>query len=174
VQFSYIAGSPLVFMGDFGLSPGLYGLIFACTAAGIMAGAYSNTQLSRHGHAGDLPLRAGLGLYLLTAAVMLALLATGRADAARLSIALVISAYGYGLIGPNASHGALTALPEIAGIAGAVLTTFQMSVAVLASAMVAAAYARFGLAAMIVPMAGFGLATTALYGLMVRPALSPA
>ncbi len=173
VQFSYIAGSPLIFMGHFGLSPGLYGLIFACTAAGIMAGAYSNTQLSRRGHAGDLPLSAGLGLYLLTSAAMLALFVSGEADATRLAIALVISAYGYGLIGPNASHGTLTALPQIAGIAGAVLTTLQMSVAVVASAIVAAGYVRFGLAAMIVPMAGFGLVTAALYVFMVRTAPRP-
>jgi DHA1 family bicyclomycin/chloramphenicol resistance-like MFS transporter len=171
VQFSYIAGSPLVFMGYFGLSPALYGLIFAATAAGIMAGAYSNTLLSRRGHAGHVPLSAGLGLYGVTAAAMLALLASGGADATRLAIALVVSAYGYGLIGPNASHGTLTALPKIAGIAGAVLTTLQMSVAVAASAIVAACYARFGLAAMIVPMVGFGAVTAGLYVFMVRPAL---
>jgi DHA1 family bicyclomycin/chloramphenicol resistance-like MFS transporter len=104
---------------------------------------------------------------------MLALFVSGEADATRLAIALVISAYGYGLIGPNASHGTLTALPQIAGIAGAVLTTLQMSVAVVASAIVAAGYVRFGLAAMIVPMAGFGLVTAALYVFMVRTAPRP-
>jgi MFS transporter, DHA1 family, multidrug resistance protein len=171
VQFSFISGSPLVFIGHYGFSPRLYGLVFAAASAGIMLGALSNPLLSRIGLEHGTVLKAGLGLYLFTGLGMAALLAAGLAGPWSLAALLVFSAYGYGLIAPNASHGTMQALPEIAGIAGAVLTTLQMSVAVLASVIVAASFARFGVAAMVVPMLGFGLVSNALYFLMVRPAL---
>ncbi|MCB5943241.1 multidrug effflux MFS transporter [Acidocella sp. KAb 2-4] len=170
VQFSFISGSSLVFIGHYGLSARVYGLVFAAASAGIMLGALSNPMLSRLGVGHGAALRAGLGLYLATGLGMVALLATGTAGAWNLTALLVLSAYGYGLTAPNASHGTMQALPEIAGVAAAVLTTLQMSVAVLASVIVAASFTRFGVAAMVVPMLGFGLLTNALYFFLVRPA----
>jgi DHA1 family bicyclomycin/chloramphenicol resistance-like MFS transporter len=174
VQFSFISGSPLVFMGHFGLSPRIYGLIFGFVSAGIIAGAFGNGRFTRIGISQAAALKIGLSLYLLTGFAMLALLVTGQTDAMNLTVLLVISALAFGLIAPNASHGTMQALPEIGGLAGAVLTTLQMSVAVLSSAIVAASFAYFGLAAMIVPMLCFGLITNALYYFMVVPALKTA
>lgn len=163
VQFSFISGSPLVFMGHFAVSARVYGLIFAVASAGIMLGAFSNTRLSRAGIGGKLPIRLGFGIYLATSLTMLVLVLAGVASVADMLPPLVLSAYAYGLIGPNASHGTLQALPEIAGIAGAMLTSFQMVVAVAASATVAAVYASAGLLAMVLPMLGFGVAALAVY-----------
>ncbi len=52
----------------------------------------------------------------------------------------------------------------------------RMGAAVLASAIVAAAYASYGLYAMLMPMLGFALLTVAVYAPVVRPghALAPA
>lgn len=163
VQFSFISGSPLVFMGHFAVTAQIYGLIFAAASAGIMLGAFSNTRLSRAGIGGKLPIRLGFGIYLATSLTMLVLVLAGVASVADMLPPLVLSAYAYGLIGPNASHGTLQALPEIAGIAGAMLTSFQMVVAVAASATVAAVYASAGLFAMVLPMLGFGVAALAVY-----------
>lgn len=168
VQFSFIAGSPLVFMGHFGVSARIYGLIFACTSCGIMAGAFLNTRLSKHGISGRVPLLAGFFIYLATSIAMLTLDATSAATALTLTSMLVLSAFAFGMIGPNASHGALQALPEIGGIAGAILTSLQMTVAVVTSAMVAAGYAAFGLHAMLVPMLGFSIFTILAYVLLAR------
>ena len=168
VQFSYIAGSPLVFMGRFGLSARAYGLSFACTALGIMSGAFLNTRLARAQVPAAVPLAAGLCLFILTEAAMLVLVGSGGASTASLLPLLVLSALGSGIVGPNAVHGTLQAVPEISGTASAVLTSLQMSVAVIASAVVAAAFGRFGLYAMIVPMTGFSLAAAAVYVLMAR------
>ncbi len=168
VQFSFIAGSPLVFMGHFGASARIYGLIFAATSSGIMAGAFLNTRLSKHGVSGALALRAGLCVYLATGLAMLALGVMGALNAFNLIALLVLSAFAFGVIGPNASHGALDALPEIAGIAGAILTSLQMAVAVLASAIVAAAYGAIGVYAMLLPMLSFSSLTVLSYLLMVR------
>ena len=169
VQFSYIAGSPLVFMGAFGLSARAYGLTFACTALGIMAGAFLSARLARAKVPAAVPLTVGLCLYLLSAAAMLALAASGKASTITLLPLLVLSTFAAGTISPNASHGALQALPGIAGIASAVLTSLQMGMAVIASAVVAAAYGRFGLYAMLVPMSAFGLAAIAVYLFVIRP-----
>lgn len=84
----------------------------------------------------------------------------------------MFSAYAFGLIAPNASHGTLSALPQIAGIAGAALTSFQMTIGFLASAIVAAGYEAFGTYAMVVPMAAFGVVTTVVYLGLVRPVVS--
>jgi len=168
VQFSFIAGSPLVFMGHFGASARVYGLVFAATSCGIMAGAFLNTRLSKRGISGRLALLAGFCTYLATGIVMLALSAAGALTAINLTALLVLSAFAFGVIGPNASHGALQAMPEIAGIAGAILTSLQMAVAVLASAMVAAAYGAIGIYAMLLPMLGFSALATLAYALMAR------
>ena len=170
VQFSYIAGSPLVFMGAFGLSARGYGLTFACTAFGIMSGAFLSARLARASVPAAVPLTVGLCLYLLSATAMLALAGSGEASTSTLLPLLVLSTFAAGTISPNASHGALQALPGIAGIASAVLTSLQMGMAVIASAVVAAAYGRFGLYAMLVPMAAFGLAAMAVYVVVIRPA----
>jgi len=157
VQFSFISGSPLVFMNHFAVSARAYGAIFALTSCGIMTGAFVNTRLAKRGIAGRLPLRVGFAIYLATSMAMLALAAAGAASAFALTVPLVFSAFAFGLIGPNASHGALQALPEIAGIAGAILTSLQMAVAVVASAVVAGVYADWDIYAMLLPMLGFGI-----------------
>ena len=46
VQFTFISGSSLVFIGHFGLSARIYGLIFAAASAGIVL-APSPTRSSR-------------------------------------------------------------------------------------------------------------------------------
>jgi DHA1 family bicyclomycin/chloramphenicol resistance-like MFS transporter len=168
VQFSFIAGSPLVFMGHFGASARIYGLVFAATSCGIMAGAFLNTRLSKHGIPGERALQAGFCAYLGTSAAMLTLCATGALNAVNLTALLVLSAFAFGVIGPNASHGALDAMPQIAGIAGAILTSLQMGVAVLASALVAVAYGDLGLYAMLLPMLSFGILATLAYILMAH------
>lgn len=168
VQFSFIAGSPLVFMGQFGVSARIYGLIFAATSCGIMAGAFLNTRLSKRGISGRVPLLAGFCIYLTTCAIMLILDATACATALDLTAMLVLSAFAFGMIGPNASHGALQALPEIAGIAGAILTSLQMTVAVATSALVATAYAGLGIYAMLLPMLCFSVLTVLAYAFMAR------
>jgi len=170
VQFSFISASPLVFMTHFGLSAPVYGLVFAAGSAGIMGGAFSNPHLARLGVTANGALVGGLAAFLLSSLAMLALLLTGTANAWNLAALLVISAYAYGVTAPNASHGTMQALPEIAGIAGAVLATLQMSAAVLASAIVAMSYSTFGVAAMVVPMLAFGVVSNVLYFGMIRPA----
>jgi DHA1 family bicyclomycin/chloramphenicol resistance-like MFS transporter len=173
VLFAFISGSPLVFMGHFGVSAHLYGFIFAACAGGISAGAFIDTRLSGRGISGTYPLRAGFAIYLIASVTMLGLEIAGQAGVFNLLPLLVLSAFAYGLISPNASLGTMQALPEIAGIASAILTSLQMFVGVIASAVVAAAYATAGVLAMLVPMFGFGLAAFLVYLTTVRSRATP-
>ena len=47
--FAYVSGSSLVLIGLLGASQRFYGLLFACTALGLMAGSFTNARLSRRG-----------------------------------------------------------------------------------------------------------------------------
>jgi DHA1 family bicyclomycin/chloramphenicol resistance-like MFS transporter len=169
VQFSFVSGSPLELMGLFGVSPRLYGLLFACSAFGIMAGAFVNGRLNARKVPPIRPLLTGFGLLLLAQGVLVALTASGAASVADLMPFLVLSSFGYGLVMPNVSHGALEPVPEIAGIAGGMLTSFQMGTGALVSALVAFLFAGAGLYAMTGMMALFAVLAVATYLILVRP-----
>lgn len=173
VQFSFISGSPLVFINHFGLSPQEFSGVFALCSAGIVAGASSNPVLARLGLSHDTVLSVALGLFVAAALVLWGLWLSGSATAVNFTVLLALSSFAYGLGASNASHGIMHALPEIAGIAGGVLATFQMSAAVLASFVVAVSYDALGVSAMIGPMLLFGLGSVALFvGLVKAPGLS--
>ncbi len=168
VQFSYVSASPLVFMGHFGASARLYGIFFAATSCGIMTGAYINSRLAKNGIPGKIPMLAGFAIYLIAITAMIALNLTGHDAMLGIAGLLVLSATGFGLIAANASHGTLQALPQIAGIAGAILASFQMFIGLLSSSIVAAAYGSFGIMAMFLPMLGFALLAIMVYATMIR------
>jgi DHA1 family bicyclomycin/chloramphenicol resistance-like MFS transporter len=169
VQFAFISGSPLVFMGHFGVSAWVYGVIFAICSAGTMAGAFFNVLLSRRGIGFTLRLSAAMGLYVASSLVIVVLTLVQAVNLIDLTMLLFASSFAFGVVGPNASHGTLAALPEIAGIAGSILASLQMTAAVLASAAVAAAYASFGVLAMGGVMLGFALLGVGLYVAVARP-----
>jgi DHA1 family bicyclomycin/chloramphenicol resistance-like MFS transporter len=157
-------------MQFFGLSASAYGYTFACTALGIMAGAFINSRLGILNISPRLPLSVGLfGIV----ACSLALLALYMNDATRLTYflpLLVASTFCYGLVTPNAAHGALHPLPEIAGVAGASLGFVQMACGSAASAMVAKLSDGKTPFSMILTMAFCASASCLIYFLCVRPA----
>lgn len=84
---------------------------------------------------------------------------------------LVLNTFCFGLIAPNAKHGALQPLPEVAGVAAAVLGFTQMLLGgTLASALVAFLYDGRTATAMTSVMTLFALASFAAYANIVRPA----
>jgi DHA1 family bicyclomycin/chloramphenicol resistance-like MFS transporter len=60
--FAYIAGSPVVIIGQMKFSSTVFSGVFACTAAALTAGAWVNGRLSRHGFAAAAVLGPSLGL----------------------------------------------------------------------------------------------------------------
>src|SRR3984893_17784177 len=69
--FAYVSGSSLFLINVVGLDPEQYGLVFAATSLGIMAGALLNCRLSAWGVAPTYPLTIGLALAAIAAMLLL-------------------------------------------------------------------------------------------------------
>ena len=170
-MFAYVAGSPLVMIQVLGVSTTVYALLFASTAFGIMVGSFVNGSLSTRGVSPSRLLTTGLIFASLSAITLLGLSITNCVQLMTLMPFLVLNTFCLGLIVPNATHGALQPMPEIAGIAAAVVGFVQMMLGgTLASAIVAFLYDGRTATAMTGVMTLFAIASLAVYIRMVRPA----
>ena len=168
--FGYINGSSLVMIEVLGVSPRIFGLLFALVDMGLLAGFFLNGRLNAWGIGRHAPLLAGLWL---AAAASLALLALSLAGTTRrpgLVSLLLLAAFGYGLITPNATQGALQPLPEVAGVAAAVLSLLMMLTGAFSGMIVSALFDGRTALAMTGVMAAFSAGALALYLAFVRPA----
>ena len=172
--FSYIASSPLVMMGVLGISPTIYGWTFAATALGIMSGAFLNGRLNTRGFSPAMLLQFGLGLSLASALGLLALSLFGIAAVAVLLPLLVVNTFSVGFIGPNATQGLMHPMPDIAGVASAVLGSMRMLTGALAGVIVSFLFDGHTALAMAESMTVFSLASLLAYLVIVRPAERPA
>jgi MFS transporter, DHA1 family, multidrug resistance protein len=168
--FAYVSGSSLFLINVVGLRPEQYGLVFAATSLGIMAGAFLNGRLSTLGLSPSYPL--GFGLALATAATMLLLFMTLAAwmPLAPVISLLVLANLAFGLIMPNAMERAMQPLPQIAGAAGAARGCIQMAMGAAASGLVARLYDGHSALSMTALMAGYALLALASYLILARPA----
>jgi DHA1 family bicyclomycin/chloramphenicol resistance-like MFS transporter len=168
--FAYVTGSPLVVIGLMGVSRQTYGLLFASTASGLMAGAFANARLLRRGVPYRRLVGGGLTVVVGVPLLLLALAAGGWLRVWLLIPLVVVAHVGQGMLRPNAAQGALEPLPEIAGVAGAVLSALQMVAGALASAAVAAFFDGRTAVAMTATMVVCAAAAAAVYAGVVRPA----
>ncbi len=166
--FAYVNVSPLLFMQGYGVSKTGFAALFAITASGVIVGSSINAWLiNRHVRPQTV---FGVALAIECAAA-LALLAVGLAGlgSALIDAALVmvfISAFG--LVFPNAVHEAIHPLPEIAGLASAVVTTTQMLFGALGGLAAAALYRDASPTALGAIMSASALAGSALYVFWLR------
>ena len=151
-MFAYVSGSPLVLMGGLGVTPATYGVLFALTAGGILAGAWLNGRLAVRGVPPARPLSAGLLGQTATAAGLLAVVLSGRPTLLGLMPLLVLNTFCRGLVAPNATHAALEPLPQMSGVAAAVVGALQMAVGAVASGLVAVLSPHLGVRAMCLVM----------------------
>src|SRR5467141_2728750 len=168
--FAYVSGSSLFLINVVGLNPEQYGLVFAATSLGIMAGALVNGRISAWGVAPTYPLTIGL-VFAAIAAVLLLMMTL----ADWMPLALVISllapgTFAFGLIAPNAMQGAMQPLPQIAGAAGAATGCIQMATGAVVSGLVATLYDEHSALSMTALMAVCSLVALVSYLLLARPA----
>jgi DHA1 family bicyclomycin/chloramphenicol resistance-like MFS transporter len=152
------------------MTPDQYGLVFAATSLGIMAGALLNGRLSAWGVAPDYPLMTGL---LLAAGAAMSLLTMTLAGWMPLSLVislLVVANFAFGLIAPNAMQAAMQPLPQIAGAAGAATGSIQMMTGAIVSGLVATLYDERSALSMTALMAACSLVALISYLLLARPA----
>ncbi|MCE0507239.1 multidrug effflux MFS transporter [Roseivivax sp. GX 12232] len=114
--FAYLGGAPFLGSHVFGLAPVELGLLFGSTSLGYVCGSFLSTRLSaRHG-----VLRMTLAGSLTTTlaiALSLALFLLGLGSAYSFFGLTVIVGVGYGMTLPNATSGALSVRPHLAGTA---------------------------------------------------------
>jgi DHA1 family bicyclomycin/chloramphenicol resistance-like MFS transporter len=168
--FAYVSGSSLVLIELLHVTQRAYGVWFACTAACLMTGALVNARLSRRGVPHGRLMAWGLAAITASALVLLLLTAMGVPRAEFLVPLACVGFLGQGVVRPNAVQGAVEPMPEIAGVASAVLSGVQMLAGALASAAVAALFDGRSALAMTGPMAVCAVAATAVYFGVVRRA----
>jgi DHA1 family bicyclomycin/chloramphenicol resistance-like MFS transporter len=168
--FAYITGSALVFIDAFGFSPLAYGLIFGASSLSVMGGAFLNGRLGTRGIGPSRVIGAGLALAMVSAAILLAAALAWPPDAPPVIAAMVGVALAFGLVSPNAMHGATELSPQAAGSASAVAVFLQMGGAAIASDLVARFFDGRSALSMAAVMLGCCLAATIAYAGLARPA----
>ena len=167
--FAYVSGSSLVLIGVFGVSGRTYGALFALTSFGLMAGAFLNARLSRGGVSHARLTAWGLAAITSTALLLLALSLAGALDPWCLIALAVIGFVGQGIVRPNAVQGALEPMPDIAGIASALLSCLTMIGGATSSALVAALFDGRSALGMTAVMAACAIGALVAYATLVRP-----
>jgi len=168
--FAYVSGSSLVLIELLHVSQRVYGVLFACTSGCLMAGALVNARLSRRGVPHGRLMAGGLAAIAGSAVALLLLAAAGVLRAELLVPLACVGFLGQGVVRPNAVQGALEPMPEIAGVASAILSGVQMLTGALASAAVAALFDGRSALAMTGPMTVCALLAAAVYAGVVRRA----
>jgi len=135
--FANISGSSFAYIGYHGLTPQLYGIVFAVGVVGLMMTSQLNVRLVRQVGA-DRMLRIG-GLGSAVAGVALAIAtATDLGGVAGMAICLWCFTAMNGFITANAISGAAAGFPKNAGAVSAVAGAVQYGSGMLGSAIVAA------------------------------------
>lgn len=133
--YSYISGSPYVFMVIYGVSEKYYGWIFAVIAGGLISASQLNNLLLRK-YQSEQIVKAALifqntiGIILVTTSI----LGTHNLYLTILLILLFLCCQGF--IFPNASALSMAPFSQNAGTASALMGFIQMSVGAILSAMV--------------------------------------
>jgi DHA1 family bicyclomycin/chloramphenicol resistance-like MFS transporter len=168
--FAYVTGSSLVVIGLMGASQRTYGVLFACTALGLMAGSFTNARLSRQGVSHARVITVGLAIIAATTTMLVSLTLTGALRLWSLIPLLMIGNVAHGAVRPNAAQGALEPMPEIVGVASALLGGLQMVTGALVSAIAASLFDGRSALAMTGTMAVCAAGALGVYLAVVRPA----
>jgi DHA1 family bicyclomycin/chloramphenicol resistance-like MFS transporter len=135
--FAYIAGSPFVLQGIYGVSPQLYSVLFAVNGIGLIVGSQVNARLvGRFGPAALL--RGGLLAIAAGAAVLLAVVVAGGLGVGAVLIPMFVIVSSLSFVLPNSTALALADHAEIAGTASALLGVLQFLVGALVAPLVGA------------------------------------
>lgn len=134
-MFSYIAGSPFVFIKLYGVPPEHYGWLFGTNAAGFILVSQLNARLvGKKGPA--FLLSRVIWMYLAAALALLAIAGLRTEQLWPLLVPLFVCIACLGSITPNASACAMNGQWARAGSASALLGCLQFSVAAAAAALV--------------------------------------
>jgi DHA1 family bicyclomycin/chloramphenicol resistance-like MFS transporter len=122
--FAYIAGSPFVLQDIYGLSPQMFGVVFALIAVGLIGGSQVNGYFVRRLGSSWL-LTAGLILMAVGGVLLLVAVTSRWLGLWTVIPALFSVLFGLGLVSPNAMALAMQDHANSAGVASALLGSSQ-------------------------------------------------
>uniref|UniRef100_UPI0023EA52AB multidrug effflux MFS transporter n=1 Tax=Cellulomonas endophytica TaxID=2494735 RepID=UPI0023EA52AB len=158
VLMSYVVSSPFVLQEEYGLSSGVFSLVFAINGMALVAGAQVNAAIVHR--VGPLAiLRTAPWITAALTVTLLVLALTGAGGLTALLVVLLLTMAMVNFVPPNASTLALARHGQIAGTAAAVLGAFQAGVAGVVSPLTGVLGERIGdqAVAMALVMAGGAL-----------------
>ena len=158
--FSYISGSPFVFIEVFGVPSSRYGFLFGLTAFALMIGALTNSRLVTRLRPQAI-MRLGVGLILIAGAAMLVCGGFGLGGIAGIIGPMLLYVVGMGMVMPNAIASAMEPVPHMAGFASSLIGCFQTAAGSLVGYILGALYDRSA-----VPMAVAVAISAALVGII--------
>lgn len=126
-MFTYISGSPFVFIELYGVSPQRYGLIFGANALGLVIASQINRRLLAS-YPGEAILRAALAVSMAASLALVLAAASGLGGLAGLLVPLFVCIASVGLVSPNTAAAAMAPHGRIAGSASALLGVAQFVV----------------------------------------------
>jgi len=137
--FTWISNSAFVVIDYFGVAPERFGWAFGVVIAGYVLGAYGG---SRAGMRLGLGRATALGCAICAAAGMALALSgwSGLGGLPGIVFLMALSFVGVGLVAPQATAGALSPFPHLAGTAAALLGFLQMSTGLLVNLVTSATF----------------------------------
>lgn len=167
-MFTYISGSPFVFIELNGVPPERYGFLFGINALGLIAASQLNRWLLSRYSSGrilvtSLAVTATTGLLLAVAA------ATGIGGFVGMLALLFFCIASTGLVGPNATAAAMAPYARMAGSASALMGAIQFGLGAVAGSLIGVFFNGTALPmAAIIALCGVG-GFVALQLLVTRP-----
>ena len=134
--FAWISGASFVLQNLYGLTPFVFGCVFAVGSLGYLAGTTIAARLvSRFGLGG----MSGIGAAALALGGLLACLSIALGLTSSLSLVLPVAVFlaGLGMVLPQSIAGAITPFPERAGAASSLFGFVQQTAAAVCGALVA-------------------------------------
>jgi len=125
-MFCFIAGSSRVFVGQLGLSPTQYGLVFGGIVSGLIAGAiFTNRSIMKFGP--EKVVAIGTSLVAVGACLTLVIHALIGPSVAGLLLPQLVLTLGGGMVLPGSVAGAVIPNPTRAGLAAGFVGFAQMA-----------------------------------------------
>lgn len=165
--FAFLSGSSFVLIEFLGVSPTMYGVLFAVVIGGFLSGTLLSGRLSGMGSHRVVPL--GVGLCLLGGGSMAALALAGVYHVLAVIPSHAIFLAGVGVVMPQTMAGAIAPFPQCAGSASSLFGFIQMTAAALTGAAVGQLHDGTS-RTMALTIAAAGLGALASYVFLVLPA----
>jgi DHA1 family bicyclomycin/chloramphenicol resistance-like MFS transporter len=130
--FIYVAGSPIIFMEVYQVSPKMYGVIFAILSVGFIGGGQLNIQLMKK-FSSEKIFEAALTCQMIASGIFLTCVLTDVLNLYGIIIMFFLCLSCIGLTNPNANALALAPFSRTVGSASALMGCIQIGVAALVS-----------------------------------------